>query len=105
MKNGLMPTAEEVQRWVLSVTVHALHIEYFLQELQVGRDDPQRPHDLIGIGNKFEWEVMKGFALQWRDDGSDKFFRQYIAPALKRHRVQYHHQPTNFIVTCKFSGG
>lgn len=89
----LQPTHNEVARWLLAMTTHALHIEYYLQELQIGSEDPQRPHDVVGVGNKFEWDVIKGFALQYREPKVD--FERYIRPSLERHRCQYHHQIWN----------
>jgi hypothetical protein len=93
MKHILEPRVEEVRQWLLDTTRHVFHIEYFLHNLGLGDNDPQRPHDIIGDGNKFEWEVIKGFALQYRNPKPD--FQTYIMPALERHRVQYHHQKWN----------
>ena len=70
-----------------------MHIEYFLNELDLGQADPERPHDLVGPGNKFMWEVIKGFALQYRDPKVD--FQEHIMPALELHRQQYHHRKWN----------
>lgn len=88
--NILMPTEAEIRWWVLHVTQHAYNIEYFLQELGLGSQDPQRPHDIVGLGNKFEWEVMCGYAIQ-RRDRSRQFFETHVLPSLKRHRCQHHH--------------
>ncbi len=92
--NILMPTAEEISRWMRYVTQHVQHIEYFLHELGIGAFDPQRPHDIMGEGNKFEWEVMAGFAVHHRDT-SPEFFQSHVYPALARHRCQYHHVKWN----------
>jgi hypothetical protein len=90
----LIPTTEEMRRWLLGTLRHVQHIEYYLERLGVGKEDPQRPHDIMGFGNKLEWEVMSGFALQYRDR-SPAFFSAYIIPSLERHRCQYHHVKWN----------
>ena len=91
---GETPTRHEIEAWLLGTIRHVQHIEYFLERLQIGKEDPQRPHDIIGYGNKFEWGVIRGFALQYRDR-SPEFFDHYVAPSLERHRCQYHHQKWN----------
>ncbi len=88
------PTSAEIETWLLGTIRHVQHIEYFLERLQIGKEDPQRPHDIIGYGNKFEWEVIRGFALQYRNR-SPEFFNRYVTPSLERHRCQYHHQKWN----------
>ena len=94
MEQELRPTEREIRDWLVGTIRHAQHIEYYLENLQLGKEDPQRPHDIIGNGNKFEWEVIRGFALQYRDR-SPKFFNRYVAPSLERHRCQYHHLKWN----------
>ncbi len=81
------PTPAEIRRWLTDTLRHAAHIEYYLERLQIGRSDIQRPHDLIGLGNKFEWAAIRGFAMQYRPDS----FELYVRPALEFHRQQYHH--------------
>lgn len=88
------PTKHEIEAWLLGTIRHVQHIEYFLERLQIGKEDSQRPHDIIGYGNKFEWEVIRGFAMQYRDR-SPEFFDRYVSPSLERHRCQYHHQKWN----------
>ena len=88
------PKRHEIEAWLLGTIRHVQHVEYFLERLQIGKEDPQRPHDIIGYGNKFELEVIRGFALQYRDR-SPEFFNCYVAPSLERHRCQYHHQKWN----------
>jgi hypothetical protein len=85
------PTAQEVQKWLLSTATHAYHIEYFLQRLQVGLDDPDRPHDIMNVGNKFDWEAIKGFSLQYRENGPIDFHNEIMA-ARQYHRQQHHHK-------------
>src|SRR3989344_1410181 len=88
------PTQQEIRSWLLGTIKHVQHIEYYLEQLQIGKEDPQRPHDIIGAGNKFEWEVIKGFAIQYRDR-TQEFFNKHVTPSLERHRCQYHHQKWN----------
>ena len=90
----LMPTAAEIAWWMLHVVQHVCHIEYFLNELGIGSEDPDRPHDIVGVGNKFEWGVLAGFAVQQRN-GSQDFFDGYVRPSREKHRCQYHHQQWN----------
>ena len=90
----LLPTNEEVEKWMLATLRHSQHVEYFIERLGGGAYfDPERPHDLVGVGNKFDWDVIKGFALQYRDPKVD--FKTYIEPALVLHREQYHHRMWN----------
>lgn len=93
MGDILVPTEDEVGKWLISTLQHVCHIEYFFRELNLGEKDPERPHDLVGPGNKFEWDVIKGFALQYRDPLPD--VQEYIMPALRLHRQQYHHRRWN----------
>lgn len=93
MAEELIPTEREVRMWLLAAIKHASHMEYFLDHLRLGNNDPERPHDLVGNGNKFEWDVIRGFALQYRDPKVD--FKQHIMPSLELHRQQYHHRMWN----------
>jgi hypothetical protein len=87
-------SVKEIYQWIFETSMHVQHIEYFLQRLQVGRDDPQRPHDIIGPGNKFEWSVIQGLASQYLPNGDQRYLAQ-ITASLKHHRQQYHHQQWN----------
>lgn len=90
----LLPTDEEINTWMLKTLGHSLHVEYFLEQLNYGRLDPQRPHDIVGPGNKYEWDVIKGLALQFRTPKVD--FNKYMAPSREFHRKgQYHHLKWN----------
>ncbi|MBU1199776.1 MAG: hypothetical protein KKF46_04150 [Nanoarchaeota archaeon] len=89
----LIPTQNEVRTWLLTTLKHSFHVEYFLDKLGLGSKDPERPHDLVGFGNKFEWDVIKGFALALREPKVD--FEKYISPSRELHRQQYHHRKWN----------
>jgi len=93
MDSKINPTKKEVKDWLLSTLRHSIHVEYFLDRLGLGAKDPERPHDLIGPGNKFDWEVVKGMALLYRQPKVD--FKTYILPAITIHRQQYHHRKWN----------
>ncbi len=88
-----LPNEKEIVQWVLETATHSYHVEYFLQKLNVGTDDPDRPHDIVNKYNKFDWEAIKGFALQYRKDR--KIHERQIMASLKHHRNQYHHQKWN----------
>lgn len=91
----LMPTPEEIRRWFLATLSHVLDIEYYLTRLQVGTEDPQRPHDIVGEGNKLEWEAIRHFALQFRPDIHPRVLYDRVGQGLVFHRQQYHHQMWN----------
>lgn len=86
----IIPTETEIQNWIFHVVQHVCNIEYYLRQLQLGSSDFERPHDLVGPGNKFEWEVICGFAVQNRKDGIN--FDKDVLPSLIVHRQQYHHR-------------
>ncbi len=90
----VVPNETEVFKWILHTATHAYHIEYFLQRLQFGSEDPDRPHDIVHPYNKLEWEAVKGFALQYRKDGR-KLHHKEIMSSREHHRKQYHHQKWN----------
>lgn len=93
MLDELIPNEEEVRIWLLSTLRHSCHLEYFLDKLNLGKDDPERPHDIVGLGNKYDWLTIRGFALQYRVPKVD--FNHYILPSLNFHRQQYHHRKWN----------
>ena len=94
MNESIRPTEQEIMQWIVHTAAHSYHIEYFLQKLQIGAEDPDRPHDLVHAGNKFEWPAVRGLALQFRKNGSSDF-QQQIVESLKYHRQQFHHQMWN----------
>lgn len=93
-QTDVLPKETEILKWILHTATHAYHIEYFLQRLQFGSEDPDRPHDIVHPYNKFDWEAVKGFALQYRKDGR-KLYHQQIMASREHHRKQYHHQKWN----------
>lgn len=89
-----IPTEREILKWFLHTAVHTYHIEYYLQQFQIGSEDPDRPHDIVHDGNKFEWEAVKGLALQFKENETEDFSEE-IKRSLEFHRQQYHHQKWN----------
>ncbi len=90
----LIPTQEEVARFVLSTLRHSLRVEYYLNVFDIGHSDPQRPHDIYGNGNKFEWGVLGGLAME--TDVDSDLFKQRVLPAMEIHRhYQHHHRIWN----------
>lgn len=95
MKKLILPNNNEVVRWMKEVVKHSNHVEYYLFKLGLGQNDSDRPHDLIGKYNKFDWEVLRGLALVYRK-GDNLDFDKYILPSIELHRNQYHHQMWNY---------
>lgn len=91
----LRPTEQEVYKWVLSAVKHSIHVEYYLKkfeeldELDLKFYGGERPHDLIGPGNKLELETILGFATQWRKPDVES--NPALKKAIELHRQQYHH--------------
>jgi hypothetical protein len=90
MEQGeIIPSEREVKVWLFVSLKHSVHMEYFLYNSHFPTSSLERPHDLVGLGNKYEWPVIKGLALQFRNPKVD--FDKCILPSLKLHRQQYHH--------------
>ena len=60
MNPDLRPSPQEVRNWTLYTLKHSCQVEYYLTKLNLGSKDPQRPHDIVGEGNKYSWPVIKG---------------------------------------------
>jgi hypothetical protein len=90
----IKPTIKEVKDWLLSTVRHCCFVEYFLHKLNWGKEDPNRPHDIVGPGNKFSWSVLEGLAVQHRSDDPE-FFIKNVLPSIEIHRQQFHHQKWN----------
>jgi hypothetical protein len=91
-KFDIGPSKEELNIWLLSTLKHVCHIEYFIGKLNIKSNDPERPHDIVGKGNKFSWETMKGLSLIYRNGDS---LKPLIDKSIELHRQQYHHQKWN----------
>lgn len=88
----VVPTGREVNCFLLETERHSINVEYFIYKLGIEGfvKDPDRPHDISGKGNKYEWDVLKGLALFYREMKVD---RKYIQPSIIRHdSFQYHHK-------------
>ncbi|MFH1064577.1 MAG: hypothetical protein V1729_05830 [Candidatus Woesearchaeota archaeon] len=103
----MRPDTDEVRRWLLSTLRHSCRVEYYLHNLDLGQDDPDRPHDIAGPGSKYAWDVIKGLALQYRGKEfafqypSDPekcrdtdVFKEYVLPSIELHRNSQHHHIT-----------
>ncbi len=85
-----------MEKYVLSTVKHSVQVEYYAHQLNVSSHDPERPHDLVGEGNKFEPEVMMGLAWEFHYPQLEpsSYFHN-IEPSLRLHRRQFHHQKWN----------
>jgi len=93
MIETIMPNELEICTHLLNTSIHSYRVEYLSTRLLVDdHDDPDRPHDIFGPGNKFTWDCIKGLSLAYRD--RKKYGRQIIK-AVHFHRQQYHHQQWN----------
>jgi len=88
----LEPTREEIREWLFHTTRHSVRMELCLNAMGIKNSDPQRPHDIVGEGNKFEWEVIQGFSTENRPGINHK---EHVRDSLARHRIQYHHLKWN----------
>jgi len=88
------PTLKEVKDWILCTIRHSVMVEYYLYKLGLDVDSQDRPHDIVGEGNKLSWQVIKGLAMQFRSDDSE-FFLNHVRPSIQLHRQQEHHQKWN----------
>jgi hypothetical protein len=86
------PTEAEVRNWLLSTTRHSIRMEFCLEALGLGSRDPERPHDIVGPGNKFDWPVLRGLAIEDRHGISRDII---VVPSLTIHRGQFHHLKWN----------
>jgi len=78
--------ASELLPWILSAVRHSIHVEYYLTALGLGREDPERPHDLVGIHNKLHPEILACV-------GRPKYKK--VEQAVWKHRGQHHHRMWN----------
>ncbi len=85
-------TKEEVIKYAGSTWEHSKSVQFYLNKLDVSIEDGEMPHDLIGPGNKLEWEVMHGLAYAEKDTPKKK---KIFEESLKRHRIQRHHRMWN----------
>ena len=88
----VIPPQDYLRRFFLSTLRHVVSVEFVLDELQIGSSDPQRPHDIMGEGNKFQENVLFGLAMQY----DEMQCKRHVCPALQLHRQgQVHHQMWN----------
>ena len=65
------PTETEVGDWLFFTGFHSTRMEICMDAMGIGARDSQRPHDIVGEGNKFEFEVIQGFS-------TDAYFSKII---------------------------
>jgi hypothetical protein len=94
MQNKQFPNNQEVSNWFIHVLQHSCHVEYYLGKLDIGHSDPERPHDIVGPGNKYLFEVAKGFAVAHKTPHMG-FFYHHVNPCRELHRQQRHHKWNN----------
>ena len=83
---------EKIREYAGNVWKHSKSVHYYLDKLGISIDDGEIPHDLVGPGNKLEWEVMRGLAYTEKDTPEKK---KIFEKSLKRHRIQMHHKMWN----------
>jgi hypothetical protein len=87
-------TREEVKRYLVDTLQHSCRVEYYACKLGINEPDAERPHDLIGEGNKFEERVLSRLALQFKQPEVD--CHEYVYPGVELHRHgQRHHRKWN----------
>jgi hypothetical protein len=96
-EKSLIPSTEAVNIHMLFTIRHSCNVEYFLDKLSIGSNDPQRPHDLVGLGNKFKYSVLEGLSLvhEEREEEDEERYKIRIFQSIEEHRQQYHHQKYN----------
>lgn len=101
MSGYIIPSKEDLLKFILLTIQHSSHVEYYISKLNVSNpNDRDRPHDIVGSKNKLEWKIMKGLALEYTmpkiDTPKDsEHIKHLIEHAYKLHRQQYHHQMWN----------
>ena len=94
-------TKEEVIKYAGDTWEHSKSVHYYLDKLGISikkfkkQYEIETPHDLAGEGNKLEWEVMRGFIYTEKEKENDSKKKGIFEEALKRHRIQMHHQMWN----------
>jgi len=90
---SLLPDKQEVRAWLISTLQHSTQMEYYMERLGIGKEDPEHPHDIIGPCNKYDWPVITGLAMQYRQPFV--VVEKYLKESLALHRQQYHHRMWN----------
>ena len=91
-------TKEEVIKYAGNTWHHSKRVHFYSDKLGISIDRCENQgksetfHDLTGLGNKLEWEVMHGLAYAEKDTTEKK---RIFEKALERHRIQMHHKMWN----------
>jgi len=87
----IYPREHEIKRWMLSTLNHLLRDEYYETIFKFrDKDDSETPHDIGGKHNKFDWQVLRRMALQYREDPFN-FYHLLVKEGINLHRKQKHH--------------
>jgi hypothetical protein len=90
---------EALNQWKLGTLRHVFNWEYFVGELQLNpAGESERPHDIVGINNKFEPAMMDKFAITSSleaNSGFDNPLKNPLQYAIELHREQHHHRMWN----------
>jgi len=90
----VLPTEDQLRDYILHVIQHCCNVEYFLDHLDINPPDTQRPHDIVGQGNKLEWKVMSGLSSDIMP--GQPGYNLIVVPARDLHRLgQHHHKMFN----------
>ena len=82
------PNIREIMEFKQYLEIHSATVEFYLNRLSICVPDGQHPHDLAGPGNKLEWGVLQGLALQEKDTPEkQKIFEN----SLRIHRQEQKH--------------
>jgi hypothetical protein len=101
---GLIPTQQEIRRWVTETLNHTYKVEYFLNEISkqpgfdyVNMQGPDRPHDMVGWYNKLSHPMVWAEALSCRltdprlSAEHSNYINGKVSHAINEHRKQDHH--------------
>ncbi len=104
-KSSFLPTQHEIERKLVEDMCHSYRVEYYLYKLLcfpqfsafAGFPDDQRPHDIAGLNNKLEWDVLYGLALERRavkhelTQAEKEALKSLVWASVNFHRGQNHH--------------
>jgi|GEM_PF-5870406 len=90
MFSELKPTEEEIIEYLVNMLKHSSSVEYYKDKIGIKTSDTQSPHDLAGDGNKLNWPILRGLAIENRSNDPE-FFNEIVRPAIEYHRQMQHH--------------
>jgi len=91
----MLARQEEIQSFLVDTLRHCIRVEYYsgIMNLKV-YDKHERPHDIVGIRNKFDPFVAQRLALIYRKDFVENRagYMPIITGGVNAHRRQWHHR-------------